>query len=218
MYKRQGIDKLNDLPKLFRLNICWTKVNGKHLGGLASSSLQYFDAKDCAIKSLGKGAFKKLPNLRRIVLAGNPLGDNGIQQLACCSKVEQLVLSDTKLSDSGLAQLGSLSKLKGLYLEGSNIEGKAFEVFERSKVLRVVATQKTNLTAAGLESLSRIKSLTHLMIDDSPEMLAGIEHFVGHKKIERINVEGNKSMKKFQKVFQAIHDAQPKGKRCMNVV
>jgi Leucine-rich repeat (LRR) protein len=69
----------------------------------------------------------KVPNLRRVELAGSAITDRQLELIGKASSLETLDLSQTAIGDAGIQHLVNLDKLRFLALTGSRVTAEGIQ-------------------------------------------------------------------------------------------
>ncbi len=145
-YVTVGVEHLDGLPHLRRLNINETKLTDaeiQHLQGLTQlrelnlsyveipesglrvigelTKLQKLAFFDTAVSDAGFAHLRKLIGLQTLILYKSPITDNGLVNLEAMTDLRDLDLAYTKISDAGLPHLRGLTELQSLNVGGTDV-------------------------------------------------------------------------------------------------
>lgn len=74
---------------------------------------------------------KSLPKLKRLMLLGTSVTDDGLAHLTELNQLEELGLENTQVTDAGLVHLKKMTNLKRLILIGTQVSEKGAENLQR---------------------------------------------------------------------------------------
>ncbi len=113
------------------------------------------------------------PTLVWLNLAGAPISDKGLSQLADFGELRRLHLERTSIGDAGLNHIVGLERLNYLNLYGTAVTDDGLERLAKLKGLRKLYLWDTKVTDAGVEVLQAV--LPELVIDTGKHRLAAVE-------------------------------------------
>lgn len=161
---------------------------------------------------------KRYPNVRKLILTRNHVGDKGVEKLAGLSKLEYLDLAQTGIGDEGLLHVSRMARLETLILSSNNsaisvgMTNKGLKVLAQLPNLRRLDLAYFELDHQGVKNLRALKSLTslnlsHNSLEDkhlsnvaeitslrelnlcySRVTCAGLDHLAGLPQLERLNL------------------------------
>lgn len=103
------------------------------------------------------------PGLRQLSLAGTPITDAGLLQVAKLKQLAQLSLARTKITNKGLESLARLSQLAELDLSQTKITDQGLPRLVPLPRLEKLYVADNTLSDTGIEQLSAVKSLRLLV-------------------------------------------------------
>ena len=116
----------------------------------------------------------RLPELRRLNLADEPITDAGLEHLKGLTKLRALDLSGTKITDTGLKHLRGLPELQILSLDGTQITDAGLQHLEGLSALQNLQLDDTRVGDAGLDHLKGLANLTWLGLHGTRTTAAGL--------------------------------------------
>ena len=117
--------------------------------------LEEIDLSRCPIGDAGLVSISDLPSLRRLVLAGTKVSDDGLKALRPGS-LRTLDLSGTKITDAGLKYLckpGIAERLTELNLADTAVTDNAVEYLRKMPRLKTLRLTGTTISDQGVEKL-----------------------------------------------------------------
>lgn len=155
--------------------------------------------------------------LTSLSLAGVPIGDDALADIANLSALKKLTLSKTRVTDSGLAQLQKLSALESLDLGSTRISGAGLEnlaglanlrqlyadhcrimdaalptIARHARLETLVLSYNTLLTDRGLAALAELKQLRRLDLAGTGVTDALAEQVGKYEQLTRLDLSGTK--------------------------
>lgn len=163
-----GIKGLKDLEFLRTLTI-------QHCEGITNAGVENLDRfpnlirLDLSANSLGDAALveiAKLKHLTYLQLNYNPkITDAGMVHISKLTTLEDLSIMDSQVSDEGLKSLKGLRELTVLYLARTKITDTGLDALDFPKLKRL-ALNGTGITDDGVAKLAKLPSLSNLNLSD----------------------------------------------------
>lgn len=126
--------------------------------------------------------------IRRLLLGGTKISDQGVPQLARLSNLKELSLGDTDVTDKGIKALASFKKLDTLLLERSKITDNGVTFLEPMQNLDTLKLAYTKLTPQAVNSIAKIKGLRNLNLEGVPLDAKAISQLSTLKKLRSLTV------------------------------
>lgn len=105
------------------------------------------------------------PKLRVLLLQGNQITDESMENLAALRYLEYLMMWDAQgVSDDGTAHLRDLKHLKFILLSKAKITDRSLEMFAKMPQLEGLSLQFNAFSDAGVSKLSDLHNLTSLFV------------------------------------------------------
>ena len=115
------------------------------------------------IKNLAPIATPGRVALKRLSLAGTPIGDKQLAFVASLSNLELLDLTGCPITDAGLSDhVTRLSRLQALSVGGTGVGDPGIGSLAACRSLRILRLSDTAVTATGLLPLAKLPQLTRL--------------------------------------------------------
>ena len=143
-----------------RLILADTTTQDSYLGYLKRCPmLEEIDLSRCPIGDNGLVSISDLPSLRRLVLAGTRVSDNGLKALRPGS-LRTLDLSGTKITDAGLKNLcsspGIAERLTELNLKDTAVTDNAIQYLRKMSRLKKLCLKGTKVSDKSVEELRHL--------------------------------------------------------------
>jgi hypothetical protein len=155
----RGLAPLRRLPRLELVRLNETKVTDQGLANLENHrALWMLHLRETAV-DLTSFDLSTLPALRILDVAGTPVGDAALANLARATTLASLGLRQTKVGDAELARLASLKRLEVLDLGKTAVTDRGVAVLCSLDLpaLRAVTLLGCTITTQGLQELSRLR-------------------------------------------------------------
>ncbi|MBI1247068.1 hypothetical protein GC197_04395 [bacterium] len=113
------------------------------------------------------GKLPQLTSLKRVLLGGDTITDEGLSALATCPNLNSVILvsRSKEITDKGIAALAGSKNLKILRISYFPSDGQCFAAFEEHPKLSWLEIEEAiNLTDAGAEHIAKIPHLEQLVI------------------------------------------------------
>lgn len=169
--------RLNDLPKIERLNLAYTSVSDsgfERLTGLRNLRSAIPDETRCTDRSLAHLAAAS-PDLRELAIGGSGVTDAGLAEIARFKRLRTLVLTGAEITDEGLRQIEALGELEMLWIAEAPITDRGLQSVARLKKLKRLFLFGSEITDEGVKRLEELDALQRLAIMQSPITDRGIE-------------------------------------------
>lgn len=176
---------LTALEELGTDGIQVTDAGLKHLGALPnlrSASFFHIAFPDRGFTGAGFAAFKSLPKLERLTVAGTPFNDQGMAAVAELTQLKEFRTWHTYQTQAGNEHLPKLTGLRSLMLgqrlrhyggkpNGLSIDDSTLATLAKLKSLESLSLDEVRLTHAGLVQLKALPNLKKLTLQraDIPE-------------------------------------------------
>ena len=185
--------RLNDLPKIKRLNLAYTSVSDagferlsglRHLRGVIlgetrvtdrtlahlakhAPELTLLSVEGAGVTDAGLAEIARFERLQTLILFGADITDAGLRSLETLDELEMLWLSEAPITDRGLESVARLKKLKRLFLTGLQITDKGVKRLEELDALQRLGITQAPITDAGVAQLKQLKWLNRLELYDT---------------------------------------------------
>ncbi len=162
-----------------------TDAGLKHLAALPnlrSASFFHIAFPDKGFTGAGFAAFKTLPKLERLTVAGTPFNDTGMAAIAELTQLKEFRTWHTFQTQAGNEQLLKLPNLRTIYLgqrlrqyngkpNGLSIDDSTLATLAKLKSVEAITLDEVRLTHGGLVQLKAIPTLKKLTLlrTDIPE-------------------------------------------------
>jgi Leucine-rich repeat (LRR) protein len=165
--------KLRRLEEL-TLDVKPSKEAKEQIGSV--SSLRHLSLIDVGITNEDLAALKGLSKLEILWLSGNKsITDDGLQELASLTKLNNVDLSYTGINGQGLRHLSGLSELIVLNLERTQCTDETTETVGQMTSLEYLYLSGTKITDDGLKNLKSLNKIGTLWLQGLPITDAGLE-------------------------------------------
>ena len=143
----KGLQHLEGLGSLYRLNLQRTMAVDAHLAPLASlKCLRELSLSATRVRGLGLAHLRSLPSLQELDLSDTPLDEEGLRVVSSLPCLRRLNLTRTGITDGGLAHLQSLEHLEQLDLTGTRISEQGMRSIAELPALRQVTLHGLPIT------------------------------------------------------------------------
>jgi hypothetical protein len=186
-----GLAQLEGIPALTSLTLTGTKVSDRGVARVVERCpmLKRLDLGHTACTSGVAAAIKPLHQLEGLSLAGLPIGDAQLRQIAAQRDLKTLDLTATAITAKGLAALDPLSSLINLVLTDTAVGDEGAAALTRCQQLEIVALNGCELSDAALEPLARLPRLGWLEIKDNPSLRdAALDNLARARSLRRLVV------------------------------
>ncbi len=147
----------------------------------------------CGPSVIGKGLkwIQKLPALRTLVLSGEHINDQSLENIAGQETIDFFSLSAPLVTDTGITHLHGLKRLNKLLLLTPRVNGSGLSVLRESPHLEDLILndchQFSGSTIAGIASLT---SLHNLQMSNCPNITdTGLKHLKGLKNLAELQLD-----------------------------
>jgi hypothetical protein len=121
-------------------------------------------------------SLKELPQLKRLVLIGTPVGDDALARLGELPQCRELVIMDGKVTDAGLAYVGAMRQLTKLELHNLSLTDAGLEHLSGlHRLKRLDLTRLPDVTDEGLVHLETLRRLEMLFLTETPVSEEGVQ-------------------------------------------
>ncbi len=144
------------------------------------------------IGDAGAASLKELRELQILDLGLNKIGDTGVASLKQLQKLKELDLSDNEIRLTGGASFKELPELQKLNLHGNNIGDAGAASFEGMAELKELTLIGCGIGDAGVESLKGLPKLQVLDLSNNEIRLTGGASFKELPELQKLNLFANK--------------------------
>ena len=145
------------------------------LTNLRSASFFHIAFPDKGFTGAGFAAFKALPKLERLTVAGTPFNDAGMAAIAQLTQLKEFRTWHTFQTQAGNAHLLGLTNLRSLHLgqrlrqyngkpNGLSIDDSTLSTLAKMKWIETLSLDEVRLTHAGLAQLKALPKLKKLSL------------------------------------------------------
>lgn len=145
----------------------------------------------------GLGHLRNLRSLRYLNLAGTKFTDIGLSKLTGHSNIEDLVMEGTDVSDVGLQYVGQLRQLREVAMSGTKITGAGLKHLGELTHLESLGLSGNPIRSDDLRYLTRLKKLKVLYLSDTELDDSAAKHFAQLPDLNTLGLDGTKVGDKF---------------------
>lgn len=201
----------------------------------ANQQVKALSLKGAAVTRNGLAQIGRLPELRKLILAGTPvlpadwsalstavqleeldaeatgLDDTTIAALSFLVNLKSLNISRTSVTDAGFQALVGMRKLESIVCSGLRISGAGFEAFTSkyaNSPLKHINVSNTNFGSNGFEHIDGMKSLESFAAgtsDSSDQKIQGLKNF---RKLKELLLQGNQISDQGLKFLTSLDDLE----------
>jgi len=172
-----GLGPLTNLEPsdLFSISFLGSDVSDQELEHLARlTGLSELDISCTAIGDDGIGNLTCLSRLNKLNLSSTKISDAGLRHLKGLAGLEELVLDDTRIGDEGLKHLTSLQSLKTLSLSFTQVTNRGLSRLKDMQALERLRLNCTNVDDNGLTHVARLPHLKELWLRSTQVTYPGL--------------------------------------------
>ena len=181
-----------DLRKCFNVN----DQNVAFVGRF--TNLDCLRLSNTSLENISPGLFQKIPNLRRLDLAGTEVNSEIGKAISQLTKLEVLDLSRTSVDDKIFEDLANCKNLRQLELEFTMIQSPKIENIEALTNLKSIDLNHTIVSEEVIEEVKKASPGLNIVVDASPIVFRGRMDYEPKRKyfhdfyVQIIEIQGNK--------------------------